>query len=42
LLAVTLGLMLAFSLGGTPEIVFARLHAYVPSSFEPLVPPPRV
>jgi hypothetical protein len=36
LLAVTLGLMLAFSLGGTPEIVFARLP-----SFEPLVPPPR-
>ena len=42
LLAVTLGLMGAFSLGRTPEIVFARLEGYHPSSLDPPAPPPKV
>ena len=41
LLAVTLGPMLACSLGRTQRIVFARLDGYRPFSFEPPAPPPK-
>ena len=41
LLAVTLGLVLACSLGRPRQIVFAPLDGYHPSSFDPPVPPPK-
>lgn len=42
LLAVTLELALAYSLGGTPELVFARLDGYHPAAFDPPVLPPKI
>jgi hypothetical protein len=42
LVAVTLGLMLALSLGRPQPIVFARLGGHPSSSFDPPAPPPRV
>jgi hypothetical protein len=42
LVAVTLGPMLALSLGPPLQIVFARRDGYHPSSFDPPAPPPRV
>lgn len=42
LLAVAVGLTLAFSLGQTPEIVFTRLSEYHAFSFDPPAPPPKV
>ena len=41
LLAVTLELMLALSLGRTQRMVFARLDGYRPFAFDPPAPPPK-
>ena len=41
LVAATLGVMLALSLGRSQQIVFVRLDSYHPSSFDPLPPPPK-
>jgi hypothetical protein len=42
LVAVTFGLTLALSPGGTPELVLARLDQGRASSFTPPAPPPRL
>jgi len=42
LVAATLGVMLALSLGRHPQIVFVRLDSYHPASFDPPAPPPKV
>jgi len=42
LVAATLGVMLALSLGRPQQIVFVRLDSYHPASFDPPAPPPKV
>ena len=42
LVAATLGVMLALSLGRRQQMVFVRLDSYHPASLDPPAPPPKV